>query len=81
MARQVLPRLFAVVMAQQLLIAGLSRMIDLHWEMFRTIGEELEIDLPEQPPLADPAAMEKMAEGIRQLEAMFGFDKPDEPVN
>jgi hypothetical protein len=73
--------LFSVVMAQQVLICGLSAMQDQQWRMLKLIGEELGVDMPEPPQIADPAALAKMAEGIRQLEAMFDFTEGDEPVN
>jgi hypothetical protein len=73
--------LFAVVLGQQVLIGGLSKMVDQHWQMLVEIGRELGIKFSEQPPTLDAEAMGKMTEGVRQLERMFGFTEGDKPVN
>ena len=72
--------LFSVVLAQQVLIAGLSAMQDQQWRMLKVIGAELGCEMPEPPQIADPAALAKMAEGIAELEKMFGFTEGEGPV-
>ena len=71
--------LFSIVLAQGILIAGLTKMNAFHWDMLRMIGKELGVELPEPAPLADPEEMAKMTEGIRQLNRMFGFMEGEKP--
>jgi hypothetical protein len=73
--------LFSIVMAQGILIAGLTKMQEHQWGMLRLIGKELGCDFPEPPPIVDAEAMAKMQEGARELNRMFGFGEPDTPVN
>ena len=73
--------MFSILLAQGLLIAGLTKMQNLQWDMLKRIGKELGVEFPEPPQLADPAVLEQMQRGIEELNRLFGFDKPDEPVN
>ena len=78
---QLAKAMFGIMVAQQILICGLSKMQSEQWEMLCVIGKELGIKFSAPPPIVDPETMAKAAEGVRELEALFNFDKPDEPVN
>jgi hypothetical protein len=76
---ELLKELFRVVMTELVVIQSLSNQYEQHEIMFRIIAKELEVDLPAPPPPPDPAAIERAAKGIEQLEKMIRLDEGDTP--
>jgi hypothetical protein len=76
---ELLKGLFGVVMSELVLITTLSNQYEQHEIMFRIIAKELEVDLPAPLPPPDPAALERMARGISELETMFRLESKEPP--
>jgi hypothetical protein len=76
---EVLKSLFGVAVAQLAMIATLTQQYEQHEIMFRIIAKELEVDLPAPVQQPDPAALERMAQGVSELEEMFKLDEGDQP--